>query len=100
MSQMAAIKSQIIEADNRIAQYTREKYNWNANLTLLQQNASSISVFNLGGGQDATISQNQMLNYINQQETIFKQQIAKCDTMIERWNELKTDYEGQSRNAR
>lgn len=98
MSQMAAIQSQITEARNKIAQYTREKQNWNTELTLLEQNAASI--FYQGGGQDATVYQNQMSNYVTQQESIFNQQIAKCETMISRWTELKQDYEGQANNAR
>ena len=98
MSQMAAIQAQITEARNKIVQYTREKNNWNSELTLLQQNAASI--FYQGGGQDATVYQNQMSNYVTQQESIFNQQIAKCDTMIERWTQVKQDYDGESRNAR
>lgn len=96
MSQMAAIQAQITEARNKIVQYTREKNNWNSELTLLQQNAASI--FYQGGGQDATIYQNQMSNYLAQQESIFNQQIAKCDTMIARWNQVKSDFEGQANN--
>ncbi len=97
MSQIAALQAQVTEARNKIVQYTREKNNWNSELTLLQQNAASI--FYQGGGQDATIYQNQMSNYVAQQESIFNQQIAKCDTMIERWTQVKADYENQSRNA-
>ena len=96
MSQTAAIQAQITEARNKIAQYTREKNNWNTELTLLQQNAASI--FCQGGNQDMTIQQNQMTNYIAQQESIFNQQISKCDTMIDRWSQVKQDYEGQSKN--
>lgn len=96
MSQMAAIQAQIAEARNKIVQYTREKNNWNSELTLLQQNAASI--FYQGGGQDATIYQNQMSNYVAQQESIFNQQIAKCDTMLARWNQVKSDFEGQANN--
>ncbi|MCI5823886.1 MAG: hypothetical protein MRZ90_03000 [Candidatus Gastranaerophilales bacterium] len=96
MSQMAAIQAQITEARNKIVQYTREKNNWNSELTLLQQNAASI--FYQGGGQDATIYQNQMSNYLAQQESIFNQQIAKCDTMLARWNQVKSDFEGQANN--
>ena len=94
MSQMAAIQAQITEARNKIVQYTREKNNWNSELTLLQQNAASI--FYQGGGQDATVYQNQMLNYVTQQESIFNQQIAKCDTMIKRWEAVKSNYESQN----
>lgn len=94
MSQMAAIQAQITEARNKIVQYTREKNNWNSELTLLQQNAASI--FYQGGGQDATIYQNQMSNYVRQQESIFNQQIAKCDTMIKRWEDVKSNYESQN----
>lgn len=97
MSQMAALQAQVTEARNKIAQYTRERNNWNTELTLLHQNAASI--FCQGGGQDATVYQNQMSNYMAQQESIFNQQIAKCDTMIQRWESVKQDYEGQSRNA-
>lgn len=93
---MAAIQAQITEARNKIVQYTREKNNWNSELTLLQQNAASI--FYQGGGQDATIYQNQMSNYLAQQESIFNQQIAKCDTMLARWNQVKSDFEGQANN--
>ena len=39
-----------------------------------------------------------MTNYIAQQESIFNQQISKCDTMIDRWSQVKQDYEGQSKN--
>lgn len=98
MSQIAALQSQITEARNKIAQYTRERNNWNTELTLLQQNAASI--FYQGGGQDTTVYQNQMSNYVTQQESIFNQQIAKCDTMIQRWQDVKTDYEQQSQNAK
>lgn len=98
MSQIAALQSQITEARNKIAQYTRERNNWNTELTLLEQNAASI--FYQGGGQDATVYQNQMSNYVTQQESIFNQQIAKCDTMIQRWEDVKTDYEQQSQNAK
>ncbi len=98
MSQIAAIQTQITEARNKIAQYTRERNNWNTELTLLQQNAASI--FYQGGGQDAAIYQNQMSNYVTQQESIFNQQIAKCDTMIQRWESVKQDYESQAANAR
>ena len=93
---MAAIQAQITEARNKIVQYTREKNNWNSELTLLQQNAASI--FYQGGGQDATIYQNQMSNYLAQQESIFNQQIANCDTMLARWNQVKSDFEGQANN--
>lgn len=94
MSQTAAIQAQITEARNQIAQYTRERNNWVTELTLLQQNAASI--FCQGGGQDITIYQNQMSNYITQQESIFNQQIAKCDTMIDRWTQVQNDYERQN----
>lgn len=97
MSQMAAIQSQISEARSKIAEYTRERNSWNTELTLLQQNAASI--FCQSGGQDTTVYQSQMSSYITQQESIFNQQIAKCDTMIERWTQVKQDYEGQSRSA-
>ena len=33
-----------------------------------------------------------MSNYITQQESIFNQQIAKCDTMIDRWTQVQNDY--------
>lgn len=98
MSQIAAIQSQITEARNKIAQYTRERNNWNTELTLLQQNAASI--FYQGGGQNTAVYQNQMSNYVTQQESIFNQQIAKCDTMIQRWEEVKSDYEQQSQSAK
>ena len=98
MSQIAAIQTQITEARTKIAQYTIERNNWNTELTLLQQNAASI--FYQGGGQDAAIYQNQMSNYVTQQESIFNQQIAKCDTMIQRWESVKQDYESQAANAR
>ena len=62
----------------------------------MQQNADSI--FYQGGGQDATIYQNQISNYLAQQESIFNQQIAKCDTMLARWNQVKSDFEGQANN--
>lgn len=96
MSQTAALQARVTEARNKIVQYTREKNNWNSELTLLQQKAASL--FYQGGGQDATIAQNQMSNYVAQQEYIFNQQIAKCNTNISIFQNLKNDYENQLNN--